>query len=139
MSTQSKPALIVADVMLAVGKCPVVSSSTILKEVMESMDEHRLGVVCVVGKNGDLGGILTEGDIRRLLLRVQKPLAAILTDDVEEYAVKDPLTVSPDTYLAEAVLLMGDKRVWDLPVLDSQNKFLGLLHLHQALLGVMPR
>ena len=137
MSTQNKPALLVADVMLAVGRCPVVSSTTILKEAMESMDEHRLGIVCVVEKDGGLAGILTEGDIRRLLLRVQKPLAAILTDDVEGYAVHDPLTISPGTYLAEAVLLMGDKRVWDLPVVDSENKFLGLLHLHQALLGVM--
>lgn len=137
MSTQNKPALLVADVMLAVSRCPVVSSTTILKEAMESMDEHRLGIVCVVEKDGGLGGILTEGDIRRLLLRVQKPLAAILTDDVEGYAVHDPLTISPDKYLAEAVLLMGDKRVWDLPVVDPENKFLGLLHLHQALLGVM--
>jgi arabinose-5-phosphate isomerase len=139
MSTQSKPALLVADVMLAIGRCPVVSSTTILKEVMESMDEHRLGVVCVVGKDGGLGGILTEGDIRRLLLRVQKPLAAILTDDVGGYAVKNPQKTGPSTSLAEAVLLMGDKRVWDLPVVDSDNKFLGLLHLHQALLGVMPK
>ena len=139
MSTQSRRFLTVADVMLSADRCPVVSSNTILKEVMESMDDHRLGVVCVVGRDGDLGGILTEGDIRRLLLRVQKPLAAILTDDVGGYAVKNPQTTCPGTSLAEAVLLMGDKRVWDLPVVDSNNKFLGLLHLHQALIGVMPK
>lgn len=137
MSTQSRHFLTVADVMLAAESCPVVSNATILKEVMESMDNHRLGVVCVVGRGGDLDGILTEGDIRRLLLRVQKPLAAILTDDVEGYAIKNPQTTLPNTSLEEAVLLMGDKRVWDLPVVDSDNRFLGLLHLHQALLGVM--
>ena len=139
MSTQSRGFLTVADVMLAADSCPVVSSATILKEVMESMDNHRLGVVCVVGRNGDLDGILTEGDIRRLLLRVQKPLPAMLTDDVGGYAIKNPQTTLSNTSLAEAVLLMGDKRVWDLPVVDSDNKFLGLLHLHQALLGVMTK
>ena len=135
MSTQVSDSLMVADVMLAVDDCPVVSSATILKEVMESMDHHRLGVVCVVRRDGVLDGILTEGDIRRLLLRVQKPLAAILTDDVGGYAIKKPLTTGATTPLAEAVLIMGDKRVWDLPVVDSNNKFLGLLLLHQALLG----
>ena len=137
MSTQSKSDLTVADVMLSLDLCPVAASTTILKEVLESMDQHRLGVVCITDKDGRLDGILTEGDMRRLLLRVQKPLAAIMADDVGVHAVRQPSKISPDTPLAEAVSLMGAKRVWDLPVVDTGDRLVGLLHLHQAILGVM--
>ena len=77
MSTQSDKSLTVADVMLTMDACPVADERTILKEVLEAMDKHRLGVVCIVDQDMHLAGILTEGDVRRKLLRVQKPLAEI--------------------------------------------------------------
>ena len=86
MSTQSDQSLKVADVMLTMDACPVADERTILKEVLEAMDKHRLGVVCIVDKAMNLTGILTEGDVRRKLLRVQKPLAALLADDVITHA-----------------------------------------------------
>ena len=48
MSTQSDKSLTVADVMLTMDACPVADERTILKEVLEAMDKHRLGVVCIV-------------------------------------------------------------------------------------------
>lgn len=139
MSTQNNSDLTVANVMLGLDVCPVASKTTILKEVLESMDEHRLGVVCVTESDGKLAGILTEGDMRRVLLRVQKPLAALMADDIGMHAVLHPKTISAETPLAQAVALMGEKRVWDLPVVDAENNLVGLLHLHQAILGVMSR
>lgn len=139
MSIQNNTELTAADVMLGLDICPVVAETTILKEVLESMDQHRLGVVCITNAGGKLVGILTEGDMRRTLLRVQKPLAALMADDVGAHAKVDPLTASPDMSLNEAVSLMGDKRVWDLPVVDADNNLVGLLHLHQAILGVISR
>ena len=137
MSTLNDAYLIVSDVMLNLDVCPVVSETTMFKEVLESMDEHRLGVVCVTAANGELAGILTEGDIRRVLLRVQKPLAALMADDVGAYAIRVPKTTYMEMPLTEAVSLMGRQRVWDLPVVDHENKLVGLLHLHQAILGVL--
>ena len=137
MSTQNKTDLTVSHVMLGLDTCPVVSEKTIFKEVLESMDSHRLGVVCVTTEEGKLVGILTEGDIRRVLLRVQKPLAALMADDVGVYAIRDPKTTVSEMPLKEAVAMMGEKRVWDLPVVDNDNNLVGLLHLHQAILGVM--
>jgi CBS domain-containing protein len=137
MSTLNDANLIVSDVMLSLNVCPVVSETTMFKEVLESMDEHRLGVVCVTAANGELAGILTEGDIRRVLLRVQKPLAALMADDVGAYAIRVPKTTHIEMPLTEAVSLMGRQRVWDLPVVDRENKLVGLLHLHQAILEVL--
>lgn len=137
MSTQNDHKLIVADVMLTMAACPTAYENAILKEVLEEMDVHRLGVVCVVDSNGCLAGILTEGDVRRKLLRVQKPLAALLADDVITHAVSSPITITADLSLVEAVILMGKQKIWDLPVVDIDGKLTGLLHLHQAIQAVL--
>ena len=137
MSTQSDKNLTVADVMLNMDACPVADERTILKEVLEAMDKHRLGVVCIVDQDMHLAGILTEGDVRRKLLRVQKPLAALLADDVATHAVKSPISITADVQLMDALDLMGENKIWDLPVVDVDMKVVGLLHLHQAIRGVL--
>lgn len=137
MSTQSDQSLKVADVMLTMDACPVADERTILKEVLEAMDKHRLGVVCIVDQDMHLTGILTEGDVRRKLLRVQKPLAALLADDVITHAVNSPISITADVQLMDALDLMDEKKIWDLPVVDADMKVVGLLHLHQAIRGVL--
>ena len=84
-------------------------------------------------RNNKLTGIFTDGDVRRLLIKVQKPFSALLSEDIYKYANKYPLTVRPNIPLYEAIKLMGEKKIWDLPVVNNQSKFLGLLHLHPAI------
>ena len=64
-------------------------------------------------------GILTDGDIRRRLIKSQKPISALL-DEAKKYCVKDPQTIKPEMKLVDAVKLMG-KQIWDLPVTDRNN------------------
>ena len=129
MSIQNKK---VSDVMLDIGSFPIVNDSTILKEALEIMDDFRLGIACVIDHNSQLLGIITDGDIRRKLLVVQKPLAAFFIDDVINQAIKNPVTTSSEISLVDAVSLMEEKQVWDLPVINS-GKLVGLLHLHAAI------
>lgn len=131
MSTQHNK-ILVSDVMLSVNDFPIVSEKTILKETLEQMDNYHLGISCIVDNNTHLLGILTDGDIRRKLLSVQKPLSAFFIDDALIHAIIKPITVPPDILLIEAINLMGDKKVWDLPVVDN-DKLIGLLHLHPAI------
>ena len=128
--------LTVADVMLSLEKTPKTSGCTLLKEALELMDKHRLGIVCISGSDGTLQGIITDGDIRRMLSNVQKPLAALMSDDVIVHAIKSPTTVTASTYLQDAIDIMGKKQIWDLPVVD-QGKLLGLLHLHPAINAII--
>jgi arabinose-5-phosphate isomerase len=134
MSTQNNHHcdLTVADVMLPLGKTPKTSGRTMLKEALELMDIHRLGLVCIADTDDTLQGIITDGDIRRMLSNVQKPLAALMSDDVIVHAIQCPTTVTTSTTLRAAVDIMGRKQIWDLPVVD-QGKLLGLLHLHPAI------
>tara|TARA_B100001059_G_C17806849_1_gene569723 strand:- start:1647 stop:2054 length:408 start_codon:yes stop_codon:yes gene_type:complete len=122
----------VGDVMLEIGSFPVVTENTILKEALEKMDDFRLGIACIIGRNDQLSGIITDGDLRRKILSIQKPLAAFFIDDVINQSIKDPITASSETSLINAVDLMEDKQVWDLPIIDD-SKLVGLLHLHSAI------
>ena len=129
----------VRDVAIPVGKFPLLSPKALLKTALEEMGRTRLGIVCIADADMVLQGILTDGDIRRQLLSIQKPFSAFFGDDVIDHAVREPATVRTDASLMDAVLLMERKQVWDLPVVDETGKLAGLLHLHpvvQALLGI---
>ena len=122
----------VGDVMIDSGSFPIVVETTILKEVLEKMDTFRLGIACITGSDSQLLGIITDGDIRRKLLFVQRPLAAFFIDDAINQSIDNPITTSSNMSLVDAVNLMEEKQVWDLPVVDS-GKLVGLLHLHSAI------
>jgi arabinose-5-phosphate isomerase len=139
MSTRQNESLLVSEVMLAPSRFPVIGRETILKEALEEMGKFRLGIACIVDEGQKLLGILTDGDIRRKLLKVQKPFSALFVDDALDHAIQSPVCVRPDDSLIQSVGVMGDKQVWDLPVVDEQGRLVGLLHLHpavKALLGM---
>ncbi|SVE46966.1 uncharacterized protein METZ01_LOCUS499820, partial [marine metagenome] len=77
----------VGDVVLSLARFPVVSESTLLKEALEEMGRPRLGIVCIVDAENRLLGIVTDGDIRRRLLEVQKPFSAFFVDDALDHAI----------------------------------------------------
>jgi len=126
----------VGDVMLTIKNFPVVNENTIVKEALEKMDIYRLGIVCITDSDDHLLGIMTDGDIRRKLLAVQKPLSAFFVDDAINQAIKNPVTATYDMSLFDAVNLMEERQVWDLPVMDG-NKLIGLLHLHAAVKSLL--
>ncbi len=139
MSTQRNEAMLVSQVMLPPDRFPVIGEREILKEALETMGRWRLGIVCIVDGSNRLLGIITDGDIRRKLLKVQKPFSAFFVDDAIGHAIKKPTTIRPTDTLREAVELMGKKQIWDLPVVNNEGELVGLLHLHpaiEALLGI---
>ncbi len=125
--------ILVKEVMLKYGSFPIVSDKELLKETIIEMSNYGLGIACVVNIERELKGVFTDGDIRRLILKVQKPIAALFVDDVQEYSTKKYTSVSPNTSLKEAILIMEEFNIWDLPVVDEKKVLKGLLHLHPAL------
>ena len=133
MSTQKSSTILVKDVMMALDRVPVVAEDVILKEALEEMGRTRLGIACIVDSGNKLLGILTDGDIRRKLLTVQKPFSAFFVDDALEHSIRAPMTIKSYDTLVDAVDLMGRKQIWDLPVIDENGLLVGLLHLHPAI------
>jgi arabinose-5-phosphate isomerase len=133
MSTEKVKALKIVDVMLTGNSVPVIGIRSILVEALESMNSAHLGIVCIVDSDGCLKAVLTDGDIRRMLLKIQKPFSAFFGDDAIEHSVREPISVDPAMKLKAAVELMEKKKIWDLPVVDENKKLVGLFHLHNAI------
>jgi arabinose-5-phosphate isomerase len=123
---------LVKDVMIELDKVPVALADTFLKKVLEDMSVYRLGIACIVDDSKKLLGIITDGDIRRKLITVQKPFSAFFVDDAIDHAIKNPAICSPVDSLSDAVQIMKKLQVWDLPVVDDHGTLTGLLHLHPA-------
>ena len=137
MSTQMNKKILVSEVMVPVEKCAAIPENTILKEALEQMGLFKLGISCIINLDGKLIGILTDGDIRRKLLTSQKPLSALFIDDALIHSIRSPIVVNPSDLLFDAVTLMDKSKVWDVPVVDSHNKLLGVLHSHHAVANLL--
>ena len=122
----------VNDVMIPFGDFPIVNKKTILKEALTEMGQAGLGLVCIINDKRELIGLITDGDLRRKLLKVQKPFSAFFIDDALFHANQKPIICNPNDDLEKVVKLMGDKKIWDLPVVNKDDKLVGLLHLHPA-------
>ena len=115
--------------MLTSDKFAQVAPDEFLKVALDKMSKSKLGIVCIV-ENKKLKGIITDGDIRRKLLNVQKPFSALFSDYLIDHAIQSPTVCSDQDSLIYAVELMEKYQIWDLPVLNSKNELVGLLHLH---------
>ncbi|TMI65222.1 MAG: KpsF/GutQ family sugar-phosphate isomerase [Bacteroidetes bacterium] len=104
---------------------PSVKPTQTLKEVIVEMTGKRLGVTAVIDDSTNLLGIITDGDLRRMLEKGGS-LDAITAKDVMS---ANPKTISPDELAVDALDLMRKKEITQLIVTDG-NKYLGIIHLH---------
>jgi arabinose-5-phosphate isomerase len=120
----------VAEVMLTGERIPLVSPDQPLEEAIREMDRKDLGATLVVeGAEPILRGILTDGDLRRLIQR-RVPLLETLTSQA---MTANPKTVSPEALASEALELMETYLITALPIVDQRQRVLGILHLHDLL------
>ena len=126
----NKKKYLIKNLIISKSKIPVLGEKNILKEALEAMMKHKFGVCFCIKKNGKLSGILTDGDIRRKILNVQKPFSALLSDDLVFHINKKPKKILINSNISKAFNIMKKNKIWDLPVIDKNNKLQGMLHLH---------
>lgn len=119
----------VADIMLTGKTVPSAELNTDMKTALEEMDRCRLGVIFITDASGRLSGIITDGDIRRLV--VQK--INVHENTVNELMTTNPKHVHPATPLYEALNIMETHQITVLPAIDENTVVLGALHLHDIL------
>ena len=120
------------DKMKKLSDIPVLEEDASLKKTLDLMSEKRLGIACFVDKSGVLKGLLTDGDLRRLLLTKPSPLPALLIANALSFGISKPSVAHEDDDMDKLKELMNVKQIWDLPIIDSNNKLIGLLHRHDA-------
>ena len=114
-------------------KTALLAQDSSIQQAIGSLDASGLQIVMVVGPDGKLAGTLTDGDIRRGLLRglaLASPLEAILH--------RAPLTVSPQMGRDDVLNLMSIHRIHQLPIVDESRNIVGL-HLWDTLLSIRVR
>lgn len=102
------------------------------REVLEIMNSKKLGAVCITDED-KLIGIITDGDVRRLILKTQDTLPDLFMKSAESIMIKDPKTVLPDTSFEDCLARIEKHNFWVIPVVDSKKRLLGMVHLHTLL------
>lgn len=122
--------------MLTVGDCmrtgernPIVTEKATVSEVLLCITKARAGSCLIVGKNKTLKGIFTDGDLRRAIEKhpdlPKMPIAAVMTCS--------PLTAHPEMLASEAMRILEEHHVDELPVVDAKGRVVGLLDVQDLL------
>ncbi len=115
----------VEDLMRTEG-LPIVEANTPLKEAIVVMSEGKLGNVLIT-REGALEGIMSDGDLRRALMRKDFDLERPVLD----YATRNPRAIEESGLLAsDALAIIEASKVQVLPILDEKRKIRGVIHLH---------
>ena len=116
--------------MISLEQFPVLAVDATLKTALDKMTLFGIGIACFVDGNFQLKGVLTDGDLRRLILTRQNPLPALLISRALEFGTTSPVTAGELEPVAAIKEKFITKRVWDLPVTDESQRLLGLIHFH---------
>lgn len=107
---------------------PMVSPEAGIPDIIHEISSKRLGATAVVDATGHLLGIITDGDLRRMLLR-GTDLSAVHARDILSTGAK---TIHPDELAVEALALMRQHSITQLLVMDG-DQYAGIVHLHDLL------
>lgn len=124
----------VKDVMHLVPQIPIVREDSSLKEALIEMTRKKMGMTTVVNDSGQLTGVITDGDLRRLLEKGEK----IFEKRADEFMTSHPKIIRDTELAAKAIQIMELHSITVLPVLDEKDQLAGVVHLHDLLkMGVV--
>jgi arabinose-5-phosphate isomerase len=116
----------VEEMMVAGDSVPTVREEVPLSDAIVEMTSKRLGATCVVDGSGELRGIITDGDLRRLLQRTKN----VTNVTAAEAMSKNPKTIRKGLLAATALEEMESYNITQLVVVDEARRPVGMLHLH---------
>lgn len=122
-SLGKKLILKVSDLMAKDNAIPKVTLGTSLMLAIEEMSKKGLGVVCVINGNGKLCGIITDGDLRRILEK-RVDIYSVIVDD---FMTQKPYKVESDILAVDALVLIKEKSINSLPIVDRENNLIGTI------------
>ena len=116
----------VRSVMHCDEELPRVHEETDMTQAVEEMSRKRLGMTCVLDGQDRLTGVLTDGDLRRWMLQVSKPLEGTAANAM----TSAPLTIAPEALATEALKLMEERKITSLPVVEDDRSLVGVVQIH---------
>ena len=116
----------VSDLMHAGGDVPVVETTTAMTDVIFEMSSKKLGMT-TVQQAGTLRGVISDGDLRRLL---EREGGAALSKTAGEAMNPAPRTIAPGELVAKALAILEERKITSLVVVGTDGKVQGVVHLH---------
>ena len=118
----------VSDIMHTGDEMPLISEDAIMQEALMTMSAKMLGCVGIVNKEGELVGVITDGDLRRWMA------PNLIEEKVSKVMTKNPRTCTADVLIAEAVNIMNNtgRGITNMFVVEGK-KPIGIVHIHDCL------
>lgn len=123
----------VEDIMHTGETVPVVYKGSYLKDVIYEMTSKKLGVTTVLDDNNRLLGIITDGDLRRLLEKEAGSGNDIFKLTAGKIAIKNPRVIQKDALAVSAVQIMETYSITSLVIVNEDRTVAGILHMHDLL------
>jgi arabinose-5-phosphate isomerase len=117
----------VEELMHTEDQVPRVAGDTGMEDVIYEMSRKGLGVTAVVDRDEQLQGVISDGDLRRLL---QIRREEILSLSAEKCMTSDPITIGRDELATKALHVLEENKITSLMVTDPTGKLIGVIHLH---------
>lgn len=117
----------VSELMHTGDQIPKVPVEARMDEVIYEMSRKGLGVTSVVETGDRLVGVISDGDLRRLLQREREQ---VLSRSAGQCMTRDPQTIAPDELATRALNIMEQRKITSLMVTDASGRIIGIVHLH---------
>ncbi|MEO8347871.1 MAG: KpsF/GutQ family sugar-phosphate isomerase [Acidobacteriota bacterium] len=119
----------VRDLMRTGDRVPVVTRDTPMTEAIHEMSRKMMGVTAVVNGRGELHGVISDGDLRRLLEKDPSRLSGT----AGECSHPNPKTIDADEFASVAIERMEEAKITALFVVDGEGRLAGAVHMHDLL------
>jgi arabinose-5-phosphate isomerase len=119
----------VRDLMRTGDRVPRVERRTPMAEAVHEMSRKMMGITAVVDGGGELLGVISDGDLRRLI----ENDVSLLSRTAGDCLHANPKTIDPETFASTALATMEDAKITSLFVVDERGRLTGALHLHDLL------
>jgi arabinose-5-phosphate isomerase len=117
----------VSELMHTGDALPRVAADTPMAQVIHEMSHKKLGMTTVLGDGNALLGMISDGDLRRLLERDESNALAHTAGEIMN---AHPVTIAPEAFAGEALALMEARKITSLIVVGAKDEALGVVHLH---------
>lgn len=107
-------------------ECAIVSEDATIKEALLNISRVKAGAAICVNQEGTMSGIFTDGDLRRYINRDQPQIEK---DYLRDFMTQNPKKIHPQNLASEALKIMKEYKIGELPVVDDENQPVGVVNL----------
>jgi CBS domain-containing protein len=110
------------------GSIPVLDENSSLKKCLDLMTKLGKGIAVLVDKNYSVKGVLTDGDLRRLLLTHQNPLPSLLISEGINFGNSQPVVFLENTKPEEIIRVFRNRHISQILIIDTNRRLIGYVN-----------